>query len=211
MKKKNLIPLLILAVFSASCGAQPPPTMSPADVQGTAVAAAWTMVAATEQAIPTITPLPPTEIPSPTPPPTFTPPAFPTSSLLGQPTSALSAIQPTATRVPGSSGDPCNKTLTTNPESKQTNLRLDNQTKAPVTLSIYLFENAYGECGYRGYNLGGGSKATVEFPFGCYYFGAFVNDPKKPSKTFGGGSGSCAYTGEQWTVRITLDRIELIP
>jgi len=210
MNHKNLIALMILALFSASCGAEPPPTMSPADVQGTAVAAAWTMVAATEQAMPTDTPLPPTEAPSPTPLPTFTPPVFPTSEL-GEPTSALAVFQPTATRVPSTSGDPCNKTLTTSPESKLTHLRLENQTKAPVTLSIYLFENAYGECGYRGYNLGGGSIATVEFPFGCYYFGAFVNDPKKPSRTFGGGSGSCAYTGEQWTVRVTLDRIELTP
>ncbi len=208
MNIKNILIFFTMVLLTSACGAAAPPTMSPADVQGTAVAAAWTMVAATEQANPTSTPIPPTDTPSPTPPPTFTPPVLATAF---QATSSLPGLPPTATKVPFSSGDPCNKTLTTNPESKQTTLRLENQTKAPVTLSIYLYENAYGECGYRGYNLGGGSRAFVTFPYGCYYFGAFVNDPKHPSKTFGGGGGACAYTGEQWTVRITLDRIELIP
>ena len=208
MNKKILPILFVLTLVSSACGSNTPPTMSPADVQGTAVAAAWTMVAATQQSIPTNTSQPPTNTPSPTPPATFTPPVLSTSSIA---TSSLPGVLPTATRSSTTSGDPCNKTLTSNPESKMTNLRLENQTNAPITLSIYLFPNAYGECGYRGYNIGGGSTATVSFPFGCYYFGAFVNDPKRPSKTFGGGSGSCAYTGEQWTVRITLDRIELTP
>ena len=54
---KKILPILIaLVVLLTACAPQAAPTMSPADVQGTAVAAAWTMVAATQAAIPTNTP-----------------------------------------------------------------------------------------------------------------------------------------------------------
>ncbi len=201
--------LFALTLLLTACGPEPAPTLSPADVQGTSVAAAWTMVAATQQSIPTNTPIPPTPTASPAPPPTFTPPAL-TSSL---PTSSLPGVFPSTTSVSSSTtgGDPCNKPLTANPESKMVNLRLDNQTHASVTLSIYLYENAYGECGYRGYNLASGSKTTVAFPAGCYFFGAFVNDPKKPTKTFGGGPNSCVQNEGTYNVRIGLESIVLNP
>ncbi len=72
MLKKILPILLALTVLLTACGSQGTPTMAPADVEGTAVAAAWTVVAMTQAAIPTATQLPPTETPSPTPLPTFT-------------------------------------------------------------------------------------------------------------------------------------------
>ncbi|NOH03527.1 MAG: hypothetical protein HND47_16975 [Chloroflexi bacterium] len=73
MMKKILPILAALALFVAACGQPAAPTMSPEEVQGTAVAAAWTMVAMTQASIPTATPPPPTETPSPTSLPTFTP------------------------------------------------------------------------------------------------------------------------------------------
>ena len=69
----------------SACGPEPEPTMSAADVQGTAVAAAWTMVAETQAAIPTATPIPPTETPLPTALPTNTiaPLELPTQAIGG--------------------------------------------------------------------------------------------------------------------------------
>jgi len=71
MKKIFIIMLVSIFLLSA-CGPEPEPTMSAEEVQGTAVAAAWTMVAETQAAIPTATPIPPTETPPPTPIPTNT-------------------------------------------------------------------------------------------------------------------------------------------
>lgn len=74
MIKKIIPTLALLAVILSACGGQPAePTLSPEQVQGTAISAALTMVAMTQAAIPTNTPLPPTEAPSPTPLPTYTP------------------------------------------------------------------------------------------------------------------------------------------
>ena len=54
MKKLLTIMLASILLLSA-CGPEPEPTMSAEEVQGTAVAAAWTMVAETQAAIPTAT------------------------------------------------------------------------------------------------------------------------------------------------------------
>ena len=79
---KQFTILLTIALLLSACGAQPAPTMDPADVQLSAVAAAFTIVAETQAALPTETPLPPTETASPTLPATNTAVALPTSSTL---------------------------------------------------------------------------------------------------------------------------------
>ena len=56
--------LFLIALIAGACAPQAAPTMDAAAVQATAVAAAFTMVAQTQAAIPTATPLPPTEIPT---------------------------------------------------------------------------------------------------------------------------------------------------
>ena len=132
MLKRFLPALLTLAVLLTACGPQGTPTMTSAEVEGTAVSSAWTMVALTQLAIPTATPLPPTETPSPTPSPTLTPLPSPTID------PAL-VVAPTST----TSGDPCNKPLVANPDGKLTRLRLQNETGAPVTFSIYLNKNSF--------------------------------------------------------------------
>lgn len=202
MLKRFLPVLLALSIFLAACGPQGTPTMSPEEVEGTAVAAAWTMVALTQLAIPTATPLPPTETPSPTPLPTFT--ALPSPTL-------DPAVVPTSTTASTTSGggDPCNKPLAEDPDGKKTRLRLQNETGAPVTFSIFLNKTPFGECGYRGYSLSKGDKVVINFPQGCYYFWAIVNDPKKPSNSSGGGDGICANNNDLWVVRIMDDRINL--
>jgi hypothetical protein len=42
-------------------------------------------------------------------------------------------------------------------------------------------------CGYTGVNVEAHSSTTKVVPQGCYFAGAFVNDPKKDTKSFGNG------------------------
>jgi hypothetical protein len=196
---KRFIPaLLAIAVLLTACGPQGTPTMSAADVQGTAVSSAWTMVAQTQLAIPTATPLPPTETPTPT--------ALPTDTPIPSPTlDPALVLAPTSTK----SGDPCDQPLVASPDGKMTRLRLQNETGAPVTFSIYLIKTPFGACGYRGYSLKKGERLFIDFPQGCYYFWAIVNDPKKPSNASGGGENICANNNDLWMVRIGKEIINL--
>lgn len=196
---KKLTPLLpTLAVLLAACGPQGTPTLSPEEVSGTAIADAWAIVTMTAAAVPTSTP---TEVPSPTALPTLTPLPLPTLDLavLASPTSTTT------------SGDPCDgyKNLVVSSHAKMTRLRLQNEAGAPVTLSIYLYKTAFGDCGYSGYSLSKGAKTEITFPQGCYFFAAIVNNPKNPSKSFGGGEGICANNDDLWVVRIGKEQINL--
>lgn len=197
---KKLAPVLLaLAVFLTACGPQGTPTMAAADVQGTAVSSAWTIVAMTQAAIPTSTP---TELPSPTLAPTFTPLPLPTLDI---------TLMPAATSTTASSGDECWKPLVVSSNAGMTRLRLQNETKGSVTLTIYLHKTPFGDCGYTGYTIGRGERVFIDYPQGCYDFSAFINDPKNPSKAFGGGANVCANNGDLWTVKIEKEIINLAP
>ena len=133
-----------ITMIISACGAEPVPTMSAVDVQLTAVAAAFTVVAQTQEAIPTATPLPPTETASATPLPTNTSASLPT-------------LQATFTPAPvnNAGGDPCaTRVLSWSPKGRPTTIRIVNTTKAAVTVSVYLNETLdHNECGYRSYSL----------------------------------------------------------
>ncbi|NJC95602.1 MAG: hypothetical protein FIB03_04565, partial [Anaerolineae bacterium] len=63
--------ILVITLIVSACGApQSTPTIDPVDLQSTVAAAAFTVLAETQAAIPTATPLPPTA--TPTNPPAFT-------------------------------------------------------------------------------------------------------------------------------------------
>jgi hypothetical protein len=181
----------IAALVLTACGPAPEPTMSPAEVQGTAMAAAMTMVAQTQAAIPTATPLPPTELPSPTPFPTNTVPPLInlTTTVLGAPagqaTQAIGFI-PTNTPAQASGGanDPCNQPLTSwGGQSAQMTLKNNTKPKGVVTASLF-FRASFGECGYISAQFD--SSTTLTVPVGTFSAGAFVDGPKD-FKIFGGG------------------------
>ncbi len=142
--------------------------MSVEDIQGTAVAAAFTMIAETEAAIPTATPVPPTDTPVPTPIPTDTvaPLVVPTQPL---------AAQPTATSA--TSADECDKFLGNDAAGPTSPIRIVNQTKAPLNISLYLAKTPFGECGYRGYSVPKNNSITIEFPQGAIYAYAWILAP----------------------------------
>jgi len=165
--------LLTLTVFLAACTPQAAPTMAPADVQGTAISAAWTMVAATQIAIPTNTALPPTEVPSPTSLPTFTP-----ESLLVPTLPPLALATPTTIAAAPSDPNSCNKSVNLAEAGPLKSLRVENRTPSQINVSLNLYQpNLFGQCGSLSLTLAKGGSRTVQISSGYWYAFAWVLDP----------------------------------
>lgn len=208
MKKSILISVtILLALIMSACGANATeaPALSAEEIQSTAVAAAFTIVAQTQAAIPTNTPLPPTETPFPTPLPTDTPVPSPTIDPLTIPTFTAT----TAASSGGTGGDPCNAPLPGVVTGNPTKIRLSNQTKGELVISLYLNKTPFGECGYRGYNLSKNDSITItDLPTGCYNVSVFVTLPDKNSKSFGYG---CINNPDLWEFKIYEGSTVLAP
>ena len=183
--KRSLITFALLALIITACGPAAEPTMNPADVQGTAMAAAMTMISETQAAIPTATLIPPTEIPSATPVPTNT--IAPLD--LVTPTQAFGVLSTTQVALPtntpasssSASSDPCNQPLT-KWDGESVKISVVNNTKPQGTIILsYWVNTGFGECGYVPAN----SNAFYA-PMGAFSAGAFV-DGNKDFKVFGGG------------------------
>jgi hypothetical protein len=197
----TLTVIIIITLLISACGAEPVPTVNPVDVQNTAVAAAATMVAQTLAAVPTATPLPPTETASPTLPPTNTPLALPTTDLgvLASPTVAAAAST--------SSSNPCDtRPLGVDMKGKPTIIRIVNTTKVPVTVSIYLNETALGACGYRSYNLSKGNDVVIhDLVQGCYNIWAWSDAQGGKFNSSGYG---CINNTDKWTFEVNTATVK---
>ncbi|MCC6261815.1 MAG: hypothetical protein IT311_13225 [Anaerolineales bacterium] len=168
MFKRFSILILGGALLLSACGAQGTPTLAPVDISNTAFAAAFTNVAQTQEAIPTNTPVPPTETPTNTPEPTFTAPPPPTLEQL--------VSLPTATQAVVSS-DPnnCIKPLNIGEAGALKRIRIENLTDGSVNFSLNLWTpNAFGQCGALSYTLQKNGKINVSVPVGSYYGYAWI-------------------------------------
>ena len=202
---KHIYPLsliLLITVFASACSAAPAvPTISAVDVQNTAMAAALTVVAQTQAAIPTATPLPPTATSTATPAVTNTPLA--TDTLLSLPTSEATLTATAQTNV-----DPCaSRVLAASPRGRETVILIANTVRTQVTVSLYLNETAsWGECGYRSYVLGPRDSVLItDLIQGCYNLWAFNSDPQNPVNASGYG---CINNPDKWTFEISPDTIK---
>ena len=203
MKRNVLVISIVLILLASACAPKATPTANPADIAATAQAAAFTMVAQTQQALPTNTPVP-TETASPIPSPTNTPPSLPTLATTPEtpvPGVALPTALPTFTpQSPSSSGnnqDPCNQALTTW-QGPTANFTIVNKTKpkGTITMGIYVVTEM-GQCG----NLViSGDSFTG--PAGQYSAAAFI-DGKQHFKAF----GSFRITGGNWKIVVTNNSI----
>ena len=195
MKKITLI-LATLSFLLSACGGSPaadaPPVLSSEDVQGTAMSMAWTMAAETIAAMPTATPVPPTETPTPIP---------PTATMTLVPTLA----QPVATITPDK--DPCDQMLSgwAGQESK---LRIVNTTKSTATISLYLSpNNAHNQCGYFYVPaLDKNMDAILYVPYGTYSMYAWLVGQNKSVSGGGYGIGN----PDKHTLEIRDDSIKWI-
>ena len=155
--------VVALAMILSACGAEATPAVNAIDVQNTAVAAAFTMVAETQAAIPTATPLPPTETPSPTPMPTDTETPLPTPDLLSSPT-------PVPTQVSSNNENNCLGPLRSGAAGPTHRTVIKNKTGGSYILSLQLYiPNAFGECGIISASTG-----DIGLPSGYWYALAWV-------------------------------------
>lgn len=212
MKRNVLMIGVVFILLVSACAPESTPTADPVDIQNTAQAAAFTMVAETQQAVPTATPVPPTEIPSETPLPSVTPLPLPTSATqlgttqeglpttaaglpTGLPTFTPQSLQPTANA--GNSQDICNQPLTSW-QGPTANFRIVNETKpqGTIILSMYV-QTDLNQCGYliiTGDSFSG--------PIGQYSAGAFITG-KQNLKAF----GSFRITQGNWSIVVRNDSI----
>ena len=180
--------------------------MSAEEVQGTAVAAAWTLVAETQAAIPTATPVPPTETPSPTPPlPTNTTAPLVVPTQPGGVSTQPVAAQPAATTA--SSSNECDKPLASDPAGPTAPIKIINETKAPVNVSLWLAKTVFGECGYRGYSIPRNNSISIEFPQGNIYGYAWILEPV--NTTVSGGPWRPNNT-DKWEILISENGMKMV-
>ena len=200
MKKKYLtiLSILLIIVISA-CGPTPVPTMSVADLQGTAVANAWIAITQTQAAIPTATqtPVPPT--------PTITLVPLPTATLVLVPTLAL---KPVATLPDTSATDPCNGPAPAKPKGTTVLIKLVNKSVgnvAPLSLGMKK-ENSLKECGIYTFSLGHYEAPVVKILAGCYWGYGYVNG-SKPSTPQTANALCVTDTSKTTAIWITKDLI----
>jgi len=179
MKNPLWLSVIILSLLVSACSAQPTePPINAEDIQLTAAAAAFTIVAETHAAIPTNTQVPPTETLVPTPLPTDTPIPSPTiDASLFTPTLIPS---PTSQAANGSSDDPCNQPLASW-QGPSVSIVMDYEY-SPRSKDDYIVVSLWvstdlGECGYL-YDISTG-------PVGQYSALVLV-DGKKSFRVSGG-------------------------
>ena len=197
-----------LAILLSACAPAATPTIDPAQIQASAMAAAGTMIALTKAAIPTATPLPPTELP------TLTPLPSPTLGV-------LPAVQGFFTPTPAASSggaDDCNHPMDVGASGPTAPVLINNDTKGPVTFTLYLGrKNSFGQCGWQSWgSIAKGNSIMVDVPYArlnqgdpCYWASAFVNDPKHQSTPSNGPF--CINNPDKWTFDVSYDRIKLTP
>ena len=197
-----LTPLLVITLILSACGAQATPTPNPVDLQGTISAAAFTVIAETFAAIPTATPPPPTATSTDTP--------LPTLTLLASPPSGIT-FTPAPSGNSGS-GDPCiYKTMPPTLQGEPVRMRIDNSTKATVSVSVYLNQaSPQGQCGYRSYTLTPGQFIVLnDLVEGCYTLWAWNPDPDEYFIVTNGTS--CIDNSDSWVFGISTTSLKLGP
>lgn len=196
----SLTLVLMIALIISACGEAATPTVNVLDLQSTVAAVALTMVAETQSAIPTNTPIPPTETPTQTP--------LPTDTLLPLPPAGV-----TLTPVPNGNsggGDPCvNKVLPASLQGQTIKIRINNTTKAALAISVYLNQTApQSVCGYRAYNIDPGQSVVInDLVEGCYTLWAWNPDPKSYFIVTNGTN--CLDTSDTWVFSISTSSIKL--
>lgn len=202
-RSSTLTSALAIALIVSACGARSEPQSTPiinaADLQSTLVAAASTLVAETQAAIPTAT-IPPTVTLTSTPAFTATIPPLPT---LGATFTASPVPNPYA-------GDPCiNTLLPASLEGEKIKIRIDNPTRATINVSVYLQQSGpQSVCGYRGYTLTAGESLVIgDLIEGCYSLWAWNPDPKNYFMVTNGTH--CLDTSQPWAFDITPNGINL--
>jgi len=199
--KRSSIPTLVLMITLtiSACGAEAPtPTVNPVAIQNTSAAVAFTMIAETQSAIPTATPTA-----------TFTDTPAPTDTLPPMP-----SLEATFTPIPGGNsggGDPCiNSVLPATLQGKTVKIRINNSTKAALTVSVYLNQTVpQTVCGYRTYTIDPQQFLVINnLVEGCYTLWAWNPDPEEYFIVTNGAT-NCLYDSGTCVFDISTGSIKL--
>ena len=210
MKSKSILTIsAVVVLLLSACGAKAIPTTDPALVQASAVAAANTMLAMTQAAMPTETPIPPpAATPTDTPQPAPTIPPLPTNPVLNSPV----LPSPTAVTSSGSSGGECNGTIKASKGENLASITINNKTKVLLGLSLYLNKNSWGDCGFWSSPAGIPSNSSITLTSlpasnSCYHVTAWTLTGK-PS--FMNGNNFCVgINSTHYTLNVTTNGISL--
>jgi hypothetical protein len=200
--KRFLIPTLfvILTLLISGCGGQPAPTAAPIDFEGTVAAAAFTVIAETQEALPTATPIPPTA--------TFTETSLPTLTSIPLPSAEVTTTPASSGNAGGS--DPCvNKTLPNTLQGNPIRIRLNNSTKAKLSVTVYLNQTVpQSVCGYRSYTIDPQQSLVLnDLVEGCYTIWAWNPDPDTYFIATNGTN--CLDVSDSWVFDISTSTIKL--
>jgi hypothetical protein len=177
MKKKFLTIVSILIVITLTACGSAEPTMSTEDLANTAVADAWIAITQTQAALPTATPVLPTNTPE------ATATLFPTLP-------PLPTLAP-ATVAAGPTTDVCNQIPIEAPSGPTTTVEFKNQSQGQVNLSFGMNRpNELGECFTYSFSLGMGDVVTAKVLTGCYWGFAWIT-ASEPSNARSGDSLLC--------------------
>ena len=200
---------MVLAVLISACGAQATPNIDGVSVQKTSEAAAFTLVAQTQAALPTNTLVPPTEISTETPAPTNTLEPMPTTSDLSLsptpmaqinlPTLAPTDLPTLAPSLTSSTSNDCNH-LMTSWIVPTANFNIVNETKPKGKVILLLtVSTKTGDCGWIN-----AASSSFSGPMGNYSAAAYV-DGKRSFKVY----GTFFATSQSWDIIVRNDRIAL--
>jgi hypothetical protein len=194
--------ILTITLILSACGttATPPPTLDPVDLQNTAAAVAFTMVAQTQTALPTATP----------PPPTSTSTETPAASVTVPPLPSLGATFTTSPDATAGGPDPCiDQVLPATLEGETVRIRINNSTRATLSVSVYLQQTTpQSVCGYRSYTLGPEQFVVLnDLVEGCYTLWAWNPDPDEYFIVTNGTS--CIDDSDTWVFDISTGSITL--
>ena len=187
MKYISLSLLIALAIVISAC-AQATPAIN-ANATVSSIVATDTQVD-----ISTATSIPPTAVSTQTPIPTET-----------QPTATeISSPEATVTATPV---NPCNKRLQAISGGKYAKIKIENNSGSPITVTLFLNKTPFGDCGYRGYELGKYDSILItDLIQACYNISVSIDNPKKQIKIYGYG---CINNTDKWTFFVSKDSVSL--
>ncbi len=171
--KNRLVAAAVSMLLLSACGTQAAPAAGPAEIQASAVAAANTMVAMTQAAVPTN---PPAAVPTATVLPSPTAAPLPTLETPAQ----LPTVAASTTAPQGNQGN-CVHALEVGKAGPTHRTLIMNQSGATVNVSLTMYKpNAFGECGAVSYaNLGSNANLMANLPAGDWYAYAWATDKGK--------------------------------
>ena len=192
---RALLPIAAIAIFMSACNTPATPTADVLDIQNT-------VVAETNTALSTPTRIPPTETSTSTTTPTEVPVVLATETATPE-----TIVTPMPVVAGGGNSYACNLPLNSISGGSPTKIKIQNDSRARITVRLTLNKTPFGDCGFRDYTLGKvGSLLITDLVQGCYNITVLINDPNSQTTLTGYG---CINNSDKWTFVVKKDSVSL--